>query len=378
MNGAAPPYDAVLAGRCPPLAAEAAAGPWMPSRERGERGGALIAAGGHPAVDMPPHVVEAAARAAARPAYAPTLGLAALREAVAERVAAELGRPVDPAREVLITLGGMQAVHLAARVAGRAAVTHAPGFFFPQLVAAAGGRCLAVGGRDGPPDWDALARAVDERTTLVVVNTPVNPTGYVFGEDDVDAVARAIHGRDAVLLTDEAYAGLLWDGRPHRSPAAHPDLAGRALLVRSFSKTHALAAWRVGYAVGPAWLVAALAKALQWQALALDSVAQAAAHAALTGPQEWLRAAVAEVEAARPAAVEAARAGGLRVDPPDATPFLWAAVDGDDEEAADRLAARGVPAVAGRHFGAAEPRVRIPFGGRPDARAALLEALRGP
>jgi aspartate/methionine/tyrosine aminotransferase len=376
VSGPRPPYDAELGPWSPPLAADAAAGPWMPSREHGERGGGLLPVGGHPAVDMPPHVVEAVARAAARPAYAPTTGLPELREAIADHVGAELGRPVDPDREVIVTTGGMQALHLAARVCGRATVTHAPAFFFPQLVEAAGGRCVTVQDEGGRPDWRAFHTAVGDGTTLAIATTPVNPTGYVFREDDIDELARAVHGRDAVLLSDEAYAGLLWDGRAHLSPAGHPDVAGRALLVRSFSKTYALAAWRVGYAVGPAWLVAAMAKALQWQSIALDAVAQAAALAALTGPRAWLDGAIDELAAMRPRAVAAANASGLlRVEPPEGAAFLWAAVDGDEDGAAGRLAAAGIPSVPGRHFGARAPHLRIPFGGRAEAREALLAAL---
>src|SRR5215210_3673157 len=146
----------------------------MPSRAHGERWPNLIATGGHPAVDMPPHVVEAAARTAVRPPYAPTRGLAALREAIAER------HGLDPERNVLVTLGGMQALYLAARCFGARAVTHAPSFFFPQVVRATGGACTVTGGDDGRPDWDAFAPAIDDATTLAIVNTPVNPTGYVF------------------------------------------------------------------------------------------------------------------------------------------------------------------------------------------------------
>jgi aspartate/methionine/tyrosine aminotransferase len=290
----------------------------------------------------------------------------------------ELGRPVDPERNVLVTLGGMQALYLAAHAFGKDAVTHAPSFFFPQLVAEAGGRCVATGGADGPPDWEAYAAAVGPRTTLAFVCNPVNPTGYVLRSRDLDAVAAALAPTDALLVSDEAYAGLLWDGRAHLSPAAHPALAERTLVLRSFSKTLAMAAWRVGFAVGPAAAVDALARAFQWQALAIDGVAQAAALAALTGPREWIDAALAELEEMRPLAVAAANAGGLRAELPEAAAFVWAAVDGDEDAASDELARdHGIPALAGRHFGAATPHLRIPFGGRPDARGALLERLVG-
>src|SRR4029079_2875926 len=126
---------------------------WMPSRELGERWAGLLAVVGHPAVDMHDHVVEAGAREGGPAADAPTRGLPALREAIA----AEHG--VDPDRNVIVTLGGMQGPHLAARAFGRGAVTHAPSFFFPQLIEAAGGQCAIA------YDWDEYAAAVGPETT---------------------------------------------------------------------------------------------------------------------------------------------------------------------------------------------------------------------
>jgi aspartate/methionine/tyrosine aminotransferase len=337
---------------------------WMPSRELGERWPGLIRVGGHPAVDMPPHVVEAATRAAERAPYAPTRGLPALREAIAA------GHGVDPDRNVIVTLGGMQALYLAARAFGARTVAHAPGFFFPQLVEAAGGTCAVA------YDWDEYAELVGPETTLAIVNTPVNPTGYAFRESDLDAIVTALEGSDALLLSDEAYAGLLWDGHVHRSPFEHPALRERTLVLRSFSKTYAMAAWRVGYAVGPEWAIDALARELQWQALAIDGVAQSAAHAALTGPRDWLDAAFAELAEMRPRAIAAANDAGLRSELPDGCAFAWAAVEGDEDEWSDRLARdHGIPAVPGRHFHASTPHLRIPFGGRPEAREALLAAF---
>jgi aspartate/methionine/tyrosine aminotransferase len=338
--------------------------PAMPSRDLGERLPGLIAVGGHPAVDMPPHVAAAAAEAACRPRYAPTRGLPELREAIA----AEHG--VDPERHVLVTVGGMQGLYLAARAFGARAVTHAPSFFFPQLVEAAGGRCAVA------YDWDELAVLVDGSTTLAIVNTPVNPTGYAFRQADLDAIAAALEHTDALLLSDEAYHGLLWDGLPHRSPAEHPALRERTVVLRSFSKTYAMAPWRVGYAVGPADAIEALSRELAWQTMAVDGVAQSAAHAALTGPREWLDTALAELAEMRPRAIAAANGAGLAAEVPDGCAFVWARVDGHDEDWSLRLGRdHAIPAVAGRHFHARAPHVRIPFGGRPEARAALLEAF---
>jgi aspartate/methionine/tyrosine aminotransferase len=336
----------------------------MPSRVFAERYDGLLAVGGHPAVDMPPHVVEAAARAAECPAYAPTLGAPALREAIAELH----GTTPDC---VLVTVGGMQALWLAAQVHGRSTVSHAPAFFFPQVVDAAGGRCKVA------YDWDEYAAAIGPGTTLAIVNTPVNPTGYVFRAADLDAIAAALAGSDALLVSDEAYFGLVYDGLEHLSPASHHELRDRTVVLRSFSKTHAMAAWRVGYAVGPRPAMAELERAFAWQALAVDGVAQAAALAALTGPQEWIEAARAELADMRPRAVASANGTGfLRAALPEGAAFVWAEVDGDEEAWSDRLArGHGITALPGRHFHAQTPHLRIPFGGRAQAREALLERL---
>lgn len=351
----------------------------MPSRELAERYPNLLAIGGHPSVDMPPQVVQAAALAAQRPVYAPTRGLLPLREAIAERIGAELGRAIDPESEVLITLGGMQGLYLAAQAFGTRAVTPRPSFFFPQVVAAAGGSCVGTGGVDGRPDWAAFGAAIGPETTLAIVNTPVNPTGYVLRPHDLDEIAAALAGSDTLLLSDEAYAGILYDGLGHVSPASHPGLAGRTLVLRSFSKTHAMAAWRVGFAVGPAPVIDRMAAALQWQSLAIDGVAQAAALAAWTGPQDWIEAAIAELAEMRPRAIAAANATGvMHAELPEACAFIWAAVEGDEDEWSDRLARdHGITALPGRHFGVTTPHLRIPFGGRREAREALLERLAG-
>src|SRR5439155_7413420 len=291
----------------------------MPSRSFAERYENLLAIGGHPAVDMPPHVVEAAARAAQRPAYAPTLGAVALREAIAELH----GTSADC---VLVTVGGMQALYLVAHVYGARAVSHAPAFFFPQVVEAAGGTCAVA------YDWDEYAAAIGAETTLAIVNTPVNPTGYVFRRHDLDAIASAVADTEALLVSDEAYFGFTYDGLEHLSPASHPDLRDRTVVLRSFSKTHAMAAWRVGYAVGPRDVIEELARVFAWQALAVDGVAQAAALAALTGPQDWIEAARAELAEMRPRAIAAANAtGALQADLPEGAAFVWAQIDGDGD-----------------------------------------------
>ena len=256
-------------------------------------------------------------------------------------------------------------------------MSHAPAFFFPQAVAAAGGACVATGRITGPPDWEEFAAAIDRHTTLAIVNTPVNPTGYVFRPHDLDAIVEALAGSAALLLSDEAYVGLVYDGLEHVSPASHPELHGRTIVLRSFSKTHAMAAWRVGYAVGPTQAIERMAHGAR----------VAGARGRRRRPGRGAR------RADRPAGMDRDSPRRARRD---------AAARGRGGERDRRVAGRapgrrrvrlgggrrrrgGVErpprprarhhGAAGRHFAALLPHLRIPFGGRPDAREALLERL---
>ena len=140
-----------------------------------------------------------------------------------------------------------------------------------------------------------------------------------------------------------------------------------------------MAAWRVGYAVGSREVISELARVFAWQALAVDGVAQAAALAALTGPQQWIEDARAELAEMRPRAIAAANASSrLRAELPEGAAFIWAAIVEDEDEMSDELAhTHGITALPGRHFAARTPHLRIPFGGRFEARELLLERLAG-
>jgi aspartate/methionine/tyrosine aminotransferase len=264
---------------------------------------------GPPSIALPEHVVSALKDVAARPAYPGTIGMRELRVAIAKRLSEEIGRTVNPDSEVLITVGSMQALHLAgcstsssprwttspawmaeAICRGRQpTLAPAPSFFGKDIVAAAGGECFWVGGEDGAPDWTSMCeKATSTQPSAVFACNPVNPTGYVFSDADLDGLARTVAGTDAWVVSDEAYNGYLHDGRIHHSPSKHPDLADRTIVIRSFSKTYALGSWRVGFAAGPEHVISAMAKLLQYSILGVPTVAQVAALSALTGPQEWI------------------------------------------------------------------------------------------
>ena len=234
---------------------------------------------------MPPHVVEAAARRGgaaglradarrARPARGDRgaalgeLGGRSIRSARCSSRSADAGAP--PRRAALRC-----ALRLARAV-----------FFFPQVVAATGGCAATAATR--PARLGSVRGGDRRRDDPRDREHAGQPDRLVFRPTDLDAIAAALVDSNALLLSDEAYAGILYDGRGHLSPGSHPELRERTLVLRSFSKTYAMAAWRVGLAVGPAAAIATMAQAFAWQALAVDGVAQAVAHAALTGPQGWI------------------------------------------------------------------------------------------
>jgi aspartate aminotransferase len=358
---------------------------WVGPREIAEAHAMpMLAIGGNYVGETPDHIAEAAAAAARHPAYAHTLGLTELREAIAASVGAELGRSVDANSEVLLTVGSIQSLYLAARVCtsrDRLAVAHAPSFFYRDLVHAAGGALRWSGGDDGQPDWEEFALEVRRpETSVAFVNTPCNPTGYVFTTGDIDAIEQAIEPTACWLISDEAMMSYVYDGKVHMSPAARPSLAKRTLLVRSFSKTYAMGAWRLGYAVGPRPLIAAMAKLLQWSIVAVDGIVQSAALAALQGPQEWVGAMIRELTERRERVLQALNASEiLTASLPPGGAVLWARIEDPEWKESELSEALrrgfGIPAVPGSRFGSDTPHLRIPFGGDAAGVEELIERL---
>jgi aspartate aminotransferase len=318
---------------------------------------------GSPRVDLPEHVL--AALRDAPTGYTSAAGDPALRAAIAEHHEVAVER-------VVVTAGAMQALDLSFRLlcpAGELLMPR-PGFFIDQLVTAS---IVGIPVDDtGRPDWAAARTSVTADTRAIYANTPVNPTGYVFDSADVDAVHELIVAGDLWLIADEAHTNFVYRGS-HRTLLS-PALADRTVLIRSFSKDFAMAGWRAGYAIAPEGIAADLAANLERQTVATSALAQAAALAALTGPQDWV---VAMAAAARDRGERLAAAldgiEGVACEPPAAGLAVFARV-GDSELFAAELLRLGVPAIAGEAFGA-PGFVRLQFGGDPDATAEAIERI---
>jgi aspartate/methionine/tyrosine aminotransferase len=367
------------------LSARIAAAPDVPSRAVAELAVDFLPLHGAPIVPPPPHVVEAAERAVHEAVYPPARGLEALREAIADVAGQEHGRRPDPETEVVVTNGGMQAIDAAVTALldpGDEVLLPSPCFFYAQAIRLAGGVPVLVPSDPGQayrPDWEALGRAVTSRTKAILVTTPANPTGYVLSEVDVAELAALAERHDLAVVCDEAYDLLVYDGRRHVSPLSEAALRERTVLVKSFTKSYALAPWRLGYLLAPPPVAAALARAAAWVTLSVSYASQAVGTAALRGPRDWLPAVLASYQANRDRLCpEIPRIHGLDCHVPQGAAFLWLDVRGlgaPSDAVAGRLVRElGLPATAGEHFGG-PGFVRIPFGGPPEAVDELVRRL---
>lgn len=207
--------------------------------------------------------------------YAPMPGVPALRQALADKVAAAYGCRVDPDAEITVTSGATEALFCAIAAVvhpGDEVIVFDPAYdSYEPAVTLQGGRTRHVplhppGYR---PDWDQVADLVNERTRLIITNTPHNPTGSVWEPDDLAAL-RAIlaeadrRGREIYLLADEVYEHIVFDGHEHQSLCRDPELFARSFVVSSFGKTYHTTGWKIGYCVAPAPLSAELRRIHQY------------------------------------------------------------------------------------------------------------------
>jgi aminotransferase len=336
---------------------------------------------GSPYVELPSHIREALVAAAAIKGYAPSLGDPALREAVAASLAAS-GVSASP-DQVVVTDGAMHALDLVFRAflrPGDEVLMPAPGYFIGGLVRRVSGRLTYFPSQQGTqfkPDWDVAARYITPRTKILYVNTPVNPTGYVYDDSDLRSACALAQRAGLLLVSDESLSHFVYGGRQHMSPLAVLQESRRAILVRSFSKDYAMPGMRVGYAVLPADLFRPVATLLEWSVLCVSRPAQAAALAALTGPRDWIDRMVADaaVRGTRVAA-ELTAMPGLTCVPPSGGLNLFPAYAGDGEQLAYDLVTRsGVPVCPGSAFGKAGS-FRLQFGGDEHDLETALRRIR--
>jgi methionine aminotransferase len=193
--------------------------------------------------------------------YAPMPGLPKLREQIALKVDALYGRNMNPETEITVTSGGTEALFSAIEAfvhPGDEVIVFDPAYdSYDPAIRLAGGRPvhLPLMAPDFSVDWKQVAGALSPRTRMIILNTPHNPTGAVLGSDDLKTLAEIVRDTDIILLSDEVYEHIIFDGRRHESLHYYPDLADRSLIVSSFGKTYHATGWKIGYCVAPAPLM---------------------------------------------------------------------------------------------------------------------------
>jgi N-succinyldiaminopimelate aminotransferase len=358
--------------------------------------GAINLGQGFPDQDGPPEVAEAAIDAirAGHNQYPPGSGIPVLRQAIAAHQARFWGVAVDPDTEVLVTAGATEALAAAGLALcdpGDEILAFEPTYDCYQAMAAMAGATLRTVTLRHPhleADVGALAALVTDRTRLVLLNSPHNPTGKVFTVDELAAIARLCVARDLIAVTDEVYEHLVFDGE-HRPLASFPGMAERTLTISSAGKTFSFTGWKIGWACGPKPLVDAVRTAKQFLTFVNGAPFQPAVALGLGLPDAFYADLRTDLRAKRDVLCAGLAAAGLEVVVPQGTYF--ATVDirsiGEDDGLAfcrslpERCGVVGVPTspfyadpADGAHL------VRFAFCKRPEVlteAAARLAALAG-
>jgi aspartate aminotransferase len=319
---------------------------------------------GEPDFPTAPHIIEGAAAAleAGHTHYGPSAGLPQARAALAREVARTRGISVDP-EQVVVTPGAKPVLFftiLATVDEGDEVLLPDPGFpIYESVVRYIGAVPVPVPlsqDRDFRFDPDDLRRRVTERTRLIILNSPHNPTGGVLAPEDLAAVAEVAVARDLWVLSDEIYSRLLYRGE-HHSVAALPGMAERTVILDGFSKTYAMTGWRLGYGVAPPALVPALTRLQTNVTSCTASFVQLAGVAALEGPQDGVTAMLEEFRRRRALVVEGLNAiPGVRCLAPGGAFYAFPRVDvpglSSKEVADSLLTEEGVALLPGTAFGA--------------------------
>jgi methionine transaminase len=234
--------------------------------------GAINLSQGFPDFDADPALVDAVTThmREGRNQYAPMQGVLALRQAIASKYEHYHERRYDPDTEVTVTSGGTEAIYDAVMCVagpGDEVIVLEPCYdcYVPAIeLAGATPVIVPLTLPDYGVDWNAVAAAVNRRTRAIIINTPHNPSGAIFGASDIERLTSIVDGTDIIVISDEVYEHLIFDGAQHESMARHPALAERSFVIGSFGKTYHVTGWKVGYAVAPAALSAEFRKVHQF------------------------------------------------------------------------------------------------------------------
>jgi aspartate/methionine/tyrosine aminotransferase len=325
---------------------------------------------GEPDMDTPANVVEAGVDALRKgyTHYGPAAGLPELREAIAAEVSSSRGIKVSP-DEVVVVPGGKPIIFftmLALVEEGDEVIYPNPGFpIYESMINFLSAKAVPIPlreERDFRLDVNELASLITDRTKLIILNSPQNPTGGIITKEDVQEIARAIGDRDIMVLSDEIYSRITYDNPPGykgtpTSIASMDGMLEKTIILDGFSKTYSMTGWRLGYGVMPEWLAEAVVKLMVNSNSCTASFTQRAGIEALEGPQDSVDTMVAEFQRRRDAIVKGLNSiPGFRCPVPAGAFYVFPNVEGtgmDSKTLADYLLYEGgVACLDGKCFGA--------------------------
>jgi aspartate/methionine/tyrosine aminotransferase len=320
---------------------------------------------GRPDFDTPRPIRAAAAEAmnAGRVHYTHSLGLIELRRALAEDVHRRLGLTCDPQTEILVTIGSTAAIMITLLTVlepGDEVLVPEPMYlFYLDWAEYANARTVPLPmdpDHPGRIDESALRAKVTDRTKVILINSPHNPTGSGLGRAGLEAVARVAVDRDLLVVSDEVYDRIVFPPFEHHSLAELPGLRERTVVVNSFSKSFAMDGWRIGYLTGPADLVGEIEKTQQHTVLSAATFVQWAAVEALRRGDELVGPMLEAYAARRRLMLDLVESSSrLSARPPQGAFYVWAKIDppaADDWTLVDRaLDEAGVAVTPGEVFG---------------------------
>ncbi|HEX3664715.1 MAG TPA: aminotransferase [Rhizomicrobium sp.] len=278
--------------------------------------------------------------------YPPTRGVPALRAAIAGHAKRFYGFDFDPARNVLVTSGGTEALTasiLALAGPGSEVVLVEPAYdSYRPIALAAGGRVRSL--KLSPPHWrldaDLLSTVITPDTRVLVLNSPLNPIGRVFDREELAGVARALQNSNAVAICDEVYEHLVFDDRPHIPLMSLPGMAERTVRVGSAGKMFSLTGWKVGWVTGPAPLIDVIAKAHQFLTFTTPPALQLGTAYALTDELDFTLGLARTLQSNRDLLAEQLTRAGFKMLRCEGTYFLTADIRGLTNERDDEFCRR--------------------------------------
>lgn len=257
--------------------------------------GAINLSQGYPDFPTSPRLIELVHEAmkTGHNQYAPMPGIFGLREAIAEKLERLYETHYDPDTEITVTAGATQAIFTAIAATVQKndeVILFAPAYdSYAPSVEANGGVPVEIE-MEVPGftiDWHKVKQSISERTRMIIINTPHNPTGSVLTDEDMKQLSELTANRSIIILSDEVYEHMIYDGEKHNSIARHPDLADRSFLVASFGKTFHNTGWKMGYCAAPRELMSEFRKIHQFNVFSVNHPMQKAISIYLKNPDNY-------------------------------------------------------------------------------------------